>query len=552
MLAHLLVKNYALIDDLRVDFQSGFTTITGETGAGKSILLGALSLVLGKRADLSALRDKTQKCTVEATFTIANYDLQTYFEEHDLDYDDHTFVRREILPSGKSRAFVNDTPVTLGVLSGLGAQLVDIHSQHQTLQLTENTFQFKVIDALAANSHLLADYAKERNIYQVLTEELDELRSSRAEATKELDYHTYQLEELRNAPLQEGILEALETEQAQLDNVEQLMQSLAEAHELLNGEMMGLLNNLSQLQQLTQKLVAFGKQYGSIQDRVQSMAIELNDIAALVEDYKDNVEPDPERLIIVNAQLSTLEALFNKHQVRSVAELLVIRDELAKKVERYENIDGEITTKAQAVAAQKGVLQKLGDALSQNRKKVIPELQKRLESKLANLGMPSASFKIAVAPANDFKTNGTDVLTFLFAANKGSDYGELKKVASGGELSRIMLTIKSILATYERLPTLMFDEIDTGVSGEVSNAMGEIMKAMGTNMQVFSITHLPQVAAKGSQQFKVYKEEHSESTTTKMRSLAVEERVKELAEMLGGKAFSASAINHAKELLAEG
>ncbi len=551
MLVQLSIKNFALIDDLNVSFDAGFTTITGETGAGKSILLGALSLVLGKRADLSSLKDGSIKCVIEAEFAISNYNLKRYFKDHDLDYEQQTIMRREILPSGKSRAFVNDTPVTLDVLSTLGRLLVDIHSQHQTLQLTDNAFQFRVIDALAGNTDLLDNYGARLHEYHLASKELERLIAHKNEAEKDLDYNSFLLQELENATLDQGVVEELEAEYEALNNVESLMELLSNSHQLLNEEQMGILSSMTQLKQLTQRLSEFGKKYGNLNDRMQSIAIELADLGNELENLSEAIEPNPERLEKVNGELQLLHDLFKKHQVNEVGELLAIKEDLAQKVGTSLNIDGTIQQKELEVTQHKKDLQEIGMAIRQRRQKAIPMLGKKLTERISSLGMQAASFKIELFPLEDFKRNGMDGLRFQFSANKGSQYGELKKVASGGELSRIMLAIKSILASYEKLPTLIFDEIDTGVSGEISNKMGEIMKGMSHNMQMFSITHLPQVASKGEHQFKVYKEEIGNTTSTKMKRLLGDERVQELAEMLGGKSFSDSAVSHAKQLLLE-
>lgn len=550
MLTHLSIKNYALIDDLNVSFTKGFTTITGETGAGKSILLGGLSLVLGKRADLSSLKDKENKCIIEASFDIERYSLNSFFDENDLDYENQSILRREILPSGKSRAFINDTPVTLDVLSGLGEQLVDIHSQHQTLRLTDNDFQMKVIDALANNGENLNHYKEVFKSYRIVQKELEELLNFQSNANKELDYNSFLLQELEKAPLQKGIQETLETEYEALNNVETILEQLSQAYQLLNSEQIGILNSISQLKNTTQKLEGFGKQFEQLNRRVQSIAIEITDIASELESQQDSVEANPNRLEEVNIKLQLLHNLFKKHQVSSIEELLQIKEDLAVKVDASINIESRIKEKQEIVEDREIKLNKIATLIREKRNKAIPKLKTLLQEKLASLGMASASFKIAIAPVVTFLASGKDELTFLFSANKGSNYGLLKKVASGGELSRIMLTIKSILASYEHLPTLMFDEIDTGVSGEISNKMGEIMQQMSANMQVFSITHLPQVASKGMHQFKVYKEENTVTTTTHMKKLDNEERIYELAQMLGGKTLTQSAKAHAKELLA--
>jgi DNA repair protein RecN (Recombination protein N) len=506
-------------------------------------------LVLGKRADLSSLKNTEQKCVIEAEFDIANYDLRSFFEENDLDYEKVTILRREILPSGKSRAFVNDSPVTLDVLKSLGDQLIDVHSQHQTMRLTENDFQMKVVDALANNSQNISRYGEELTKLKRASKELMDLEDFQANADKEHDYNSFLLKELEDAKLKEGMQEELESEYEQLSNVEQIMEQLAAGFQLLNDEQLGITGRLADLKRAIQQLADFGDGYKSLNERIQSVLIETDDIASEIEQMKDTVEANPERLEVVNGRLQQLYDLQKKHHTDSVTELIAIREDLAQKVDAAANIEAKIAAKKAEVAEITKTVDQWANTIHQARKSVIPQLKEMLQQNLSELGMPSATFKIEVTPSNTFKTSGKDDLIFLFSANKGSSYGELKKVASGGELSRIMLTIKSILAQYEHLPTMMFDEIDTGVSGEISTKMGDIMQQMSKTMQVFSITHLPQVASKGKYQYKVYKEEGEQGTSTHIRQLSNEERVRELAEMLGGKNLSESALAHARELL---
>ncbi|MGB6151118.1 MAG: DNA repair protein RecN [Pricia sp.] len=549
MLANLSIKNYALIDELNVSFTDGFTCITGETGAGKSILLGGLALVLGKRADLSSLRDASKKCIIEAEFKVDKYGLKSFFKDNDLDYDALTVVRREIQPSGKSRAFINDSPVTLDILTQLGDSLIDVHSQNQTLRLTDNDFQLKVIDALADNSTLLSEYADKRIAYRKTTKELEALIDFQKEAVKEHDYNTFLFEELEAANLKEGVQEELEERYEQLNNVENILEMLSNGHQLLNDEQVGVVNLLTELKQVTGRLANFGSQYTDLNQRIQSVAIEIDDIAGELQNFQDRAEADPQLLEETNTRLQQLYDLQKKHGVQDVTELLAIKDALDEKVGITENLESDIRKKQELQKVQEAALQMVAESISAKRKKVIPDFQKQLRQNLSALGMPSATFKIEIQPSKEFRSNGKDELTFLFSANKGTEFGELKKVASGGELSRIMLTIKAILAKYEHLPTMMFDEIDTGVSGEISNKMGDIMKAMSKTMQVFSITHLPQVASKGDHHFKVFKVEVEKTTHTKMKKLNPDERVVELAGMLGGKALTDSAMAHARELL---
>ena len=549
MLSKLSIKNYALIDHLDVSFTDGFTSITGETGAGKSILLGGLSLVLGKRADLSALRDKDLKCIIEAEFEIKKYRLKNFFKSNDLDYEDRTIVRREILPSGKSRAFINDTPITLDILSQLGNQLIDVHSQHQTLQLADNDFQLKVIDALADNKTVLKEYSEKLEVYKKTSNELEQLIEFQKDANKEHDYNSFLLKELEEANLKVGMQEDLEEQHEQLNNVEGIMEQLSKGEQLLNDEQVGIVSLFSELKLTSSKLSGFGSQYTELNERIQSVFIEIDDIASELQSFQEQIEANPQLLEVVSGKLQLIFDLQKKHQALSIEELLKIQEELSEKVGVTANLESNIEKLQEKLLKEKSKLKETANTLSKRRVAVLAKLKQQLQDSLDRLGMPSATFQIEIQPSSDFKLNGNDDLSFLFSANKGSDYGELKKVASGGELSRIMLTIKSILAKYEHLPTMMFDEIDTGVSGEISNKMGDIMLEMSKTMQVFSITHLPQVASKGDQHFKVYKTDENDTTHTRMKELTADERVVELAGMLGGNDLSDSAMAHARELL---
>ncbi|TMM56909.1 DNA repair protein RecN [Maribacter algarum] len=549
MLSNLSIKNYALIDFLNVSFSDGFTIITGETGAGKSILLGGLSLVLGKRADLSALRDKDKKCIIEAEFEIKKYKLKSFFKGNDLDYEDTTIVRREILPSGKSRAFINDTPITLDILSQLGNQLIDVHSQHQTLQLGDIDYQMKVIDALADNTSTLHNYSEKLEHYKNTSKELGQLVDFQNNADKEYEYNSFLLKELEEASLKVGMQQELEKQYEQLNNVEAITEQLSISGQLMNGEQIGILSMLSELKQASNKLSEFGSQYSDLNERIQSVFIELNDIAGEIYSLQEQTEANPQLLEELSGKLQLLFNLQKKHSALDIAELLKVKEELTESVGATENIESNIDRLQEELLESEKDLKTVAETLTKRRLSVLSNLKQQLEDSLALLGMPSAEFQIEMHLSSEFKSNGCDNLTFLFSANKGSGFGELKKVASGGELSRIMLTIKAILAKYDHLPTMMFDEIDTGVSGEISNKMGDIMAAMSKNMQVFSITHLPQVASKGNEHFKVYKTEEGKTTNTKMKKLSQDERVVELAEMLGGADLSDSAIAHARQLL---
>jgi len=551
LLTNLQIKNYALIEAVNLDFKDGFTVITGETGAGKSILLGALGLILGKRADLSSIGNPEEKCVIEATFDVNAYALKSLFEEEDLDYEAQTIVRREILASGKSRAFVNDTPVTLSQLSALGARLVDIHSQHQTLEVTDVDFQFQVLDAFADNQSLLSDYKGIYTDFRKKEAQLKKLQKQKEEAQKEEEYKSFLLEELLAANLKAGEQEHLEKAHDALNNVEQITEGLAEAYQVLGREEVGVNEMLLTAKLRLSKLSGFSPQLKELSDRLEAVSIELDDVAEAINDLASETEGDPEELTRLEQRLKLLFDLQKKHNVDSVEALIEIRDSLDDEVQSLNNLDASIHNLEREIAEAKLDLEERAKVLTQNRTKAITPLTKKLEEILTDLGIPNARFEVSLTDSTSFLENGKDQLLFLFTANKGMRAQELKKAASGGELSRIMLAIKAVLSAYAQLPTLIFDEIDTGVSGEIALKMGNIMKAMGTRMQLISITHLPQIAGKGAQHFKVYKEDIAQKTTTGIRVLTKEERIAELAEMLGGKASSEAAFDHARQLLNE-
>lgn len=552
MLNTLSIKNYALIDDLKVDFPKGFIIITGETGSGKSIMLDALSLVLGKRADMSALRNKDEKCVIEAEFSLQNYEFQSLFNELEIDYDPQTIIRREILPSGKSRAFVNDSPVTLDVLSRLGEVLVDIHSQHQTLSLSDTAFQFEIIDAMAENKSLLEEYQRLLALLKNEQKKLQELIDFQQTANKEYDYNLHQLKELKSVTLGEGILEELEESYEEASNIEEIKESVAESLYLLNDENIGILNNLRELRRAFSNLTEYKQQYRELYERIDSAFLDLEDLSRDVADIDENIETDPENLEEISKQLNKIYSLQQKHKVTTVEELMSIQERLEKAVSKTESADFDLKEQQELVAKQQAETSKKATELHKTREKVIPTLTKQLENFMHELGMPNGRFDIKLTSTSHFFNNGNDELSFLFSANKGGDFGSLKKVASGGELSRIMLAVKAIMAAHTALPTIMFDEIDTGVSGEISQKMGDIMKQMSKNRQVFAITHLPQIAAKGAYHFKVFKEDITGKTTTHLKMLTEQERISELSEMLEGKNSGESARNHAIELLRKG
>ncbi len=550
MLSRLSIKNYALIEDLQVRFQSGFTTITGETGAGKSILLESLGLVLGRRADRSALRDANLKCIVEAEFALERYpNLKEYFTQNDLDYDPLTILRREIQPSGKSRAFVNDSPVTLDILSGLGSHLIDVHSQHQTLELTDQDFQLHVVDALAGNFGVLAEYTAARELYLGTQKKLEVLQAEQEGAFREKDYNEFLLEELDKAALEKGMQESLEAEYGQLSNAEFIRETMENVQQLFQEEQYGLLTLQGQLNQLMAKLSSFGPDFQALQERIKSLYIETDDLSGEVDALLERQVADPGHLEVLSSRIQLLYNLQKKHGVAHADDLIPVREALREKLEHNLDLDAEIEARRIALADQEQHLERLAQSLHEKRSNVLPEFIDKLQQQLAGLGMPNASFVWELVPKADFGRTGRDNLELRFTANKGGNYGPLKKTASGGELSRIMLTIKSILASYESLPTMMFDEIDTGVSGDVSARMAEMMEQMSGHMQIFAITHLPQVASRGQQQYKVYKEDREGRTQTGMKQLSKEERLHELAQMLGGSDVSQTAISHARQML---
>jgi len=549
LLVSISIKNYALINELHIDFSSGLSIITGETGAGKSILLGALGLVLGNRADSSSLKNTTTKCVVEAIISIDTYSLQDFFETEDIDYESNTILRREILPSGKSRAFVNDTPVTLLVLTALRARLIDIHSQHQTLQVSDQKFQFQLMDAVANNESKLASYKSGLASYTKEKKRLEEIQLAQREASLQYDYNSHLYNELLEAKLLEDEQELLEEKLDKINNVEEIKQNLSEALQLTTDENIGIQNLLFSLEQKLAKIASYSGEYQELLDRISSVKIESDDIIGEIETAYELVDFNPSEAEQLNDRLQLIYNLQKKHYVNTISELLTIQSELFKKVNTVENAEQSLLDQETIVNGIADKLDAVALKISDARSKIILKLSKQLADILADLGMPHARFQIKNTLSENYYNNGKDSLEFLFSANKGGQYGELKKVASGGELSRVMLAIKKILSENSQLPTIIFDEIDSGVSGEISNKMAHIMSQMSQKMQVITITHLPQIAAKGNQHYKVYKEEVNNITTTNLKQLSEDERIVEIAEMLSGKNISDSALTHARELL---
>ncbi|MBB4119709.1 DNA repair protein RecN (Recombination protein N) [Mesonia hippocampi] len=549
MLSSLTIKNFALIEDIKLPLQDKFTVITGETGSGKSILLGALSLLLGNRVDKSTVRDPEKKCIVEGVFEVDAYNLQAFFNEEDLDYESQTFIRREILPSGKSRAFINDTPVNLQQLKALGQQLIDIHSQHETLSVTSAAYQLQVIDTLAKNQEEIQKYQEALAAYQETHIALETLKEEQAVAKKTYDYHSFLLEELKAASLKPSLLADLEERYKQLTNVEELKENLSGASYHLQQEEIGAMSSLLLAKQKLQSLVKFGNQYEQLHQRVASSLVDLEDVVVELDRLSEAIEDNPTELTSVSEQLEKIYALQQKHQVNSVEELIEIQTDLTQKVSLTENANEQLAALEEQLKTLKDKALAIAEKLHKNREKIAVKLAKQIESLLKQIGMPNAQLDISTTKTGNLLSNGITQVDWLLAANKGVGFGSIKKSASGGELSRITLAVKRILAFYSNMPTIIFDEIDTGVSGEVAQKMGDIMKEMSSKMQVISITHLPQIAAKGNWHLKVYKQTNVNKTQTHLKVLSTDERIEELAEMLGGKSKTASAIAHAKTLL---
>ena len=549
MITSLSIKNYALIEKLAIDFSKGFSIITGETGAGKSIILGAIGLVLGKRADLTSLKNKEEKCIIEAHFEISKYNLKDFFEANDLDYEDETIIRREILPSGKSRAFINDSPVNLQELQDLSLFLIDIHSQQQTQELSDENVQFKIIDAIANNGETISAYQKLLKVYKSDKSKLNALLKKQSDSGKEQEYNTFLLNELVSAKLKSGEQEELEADYEKLNNVEIIKESIDKSLVIANEEQFGVFHNLNEIKTSLQKIIAFSPEYQNLFERITSVAIEFDDVSRELQNCSEKLLNDPAQLELVSQKLQLIYNLQKKHQVNTVDELLQIQADLGNTLLELDNIEEEIAILSKSIDEKVIELDKVAALINANRTASIPVLSNQLISILETLGMPNVRFKMELLPSAAYFQNGKDELQFLFSANKGTDFGLLKKVASGGEMSRIMLAVKAILAQYSKLPTLIFDEIDAGVSGEIAIRMGEIMKEMSAKMQIFAITHLPQIAAKGDSHFKVSKSTVDDDTQSELKLLTQEERVTEIAQMLSGAVVSDSALNHAKALL---
>jgi DNA repair protein RecN (Recombination protein N) len=549
MIKSLTIDNFALIDNLNVKFESGLSIITGETGAGKSIILGALGLILGQRADSKSLRSDERKCVIEGYFDITTYSLQNFFDENDLDYDDNTIIRREIYPSGKSRAFVNDVPVRLDTLQTLGASLVDIHSQHQTLKLADTDFQMSVLDAVADNSTLLEKYRSDLNIYKKASKNYDKLQSEQAELIKAFDYNSFLLNEFVEANLQEGEKEELEEQLESLTHAEDIKSGLSTAVGVMNGEPLGVIASLVELRSSLSSLGGISKSIDDFLERIESLLIESNDLSSEIENLAEETEYNPVLIDEINDRLQLIYNLEKKHNTNDVQELLSIQENLQKEVESVENLDAELERLNSEKQKAFDKVNAVANKLHKRRESKINEVCKQVSNILTELGMPNAELGIDLIKSDKLLKDGLDNIMFKLSANKGGKMEEIGKVASGGELSRVMLAVKTILSEKKNLPTIIFDEIDTGVSGEIADKIGNIMTLMSGRMQVVAITHLPQIAGRGNLHYKVYKHDKNGVTQTEMTSLSNDERIDELAKMLSGSNITDSAKAHAMELL---
>jgi DNA repair protein RecN (Recombination protein N) len=549
MLQAISVQNYALIDKVEIEFMPGLSIITGETGAGKSILLGALSLIMGQRADLEVLRDKNQKCIVEGNFAIGTYQLEEFFSQNDLDYLDNTVLRREISTYGKSRAFVNDTPVTLNLLRELALKLIDIHSQHENLDLTSHAFHLKVLDTSAGLMDLRKEYTLSYKSFRDLEQRFRQMLQDSDKAKSDLEYFQFQYNQLADAKLTEGEEGALEGEQMLLTHSGEIRAGLTEIYEKLQGEGASAVALLRESSSLILKIKNYFPGSEDIFKRIESTTVELKDIAAEAGSFAASIETDPARLEFITARLDLINSLCQKHRLGSSDDLIKFRDELEAKIHDITSFDFRLEDLKKELSKATEKLDKVAAKLTESRNKISPVIEKQVISMLRELGIPNARFEINIQPLTDYSPLGKDKAEFMFSANKQTDLQEIAKVASGGELSRLMLSVKSLLSRSVDLPTIIFDEIDAGVSGEIAYKMGNVVKDMAENMQVINITHLPQIAAKGQHHYLVYKKDSKSATHTYIRLLNPEERITEIAKMISGEELTSASYQNARELL---
>ncbi len=550
MLKQLYIKNFTLIDELNIALYPGFSVITGETGAGKSIILGAIGLLLGNRADTKAIKTGRNRCVIEAHFDLSRYGMQKFFDDNDIDYDaDDTIIRRELTAAGKSRAFINDTPVPLTRMRELGEQLVDIHSQHQNLLLQKEDFQLNVVDIIAQDAHQLKVYQQHYQAYRQAKQQLDDLKAEIAKNRENEEFMRFQHKELDEAHLEEGELEKLEQEAETLSHSEDIKTALFEADNALSGDDDSILDKLKNATHQLENIRDVYPSMADVTDRMQSSYIELKDIAQEISSSVDNVDFDPNRLEAINTRLDQLYTLQQKFHVESVSELIATRDHIAEQLDHIDNGDGAIEEMEQRVATLLEKAEKQAAQLTTIRLKSGKTIEKEMKQRLIPLGIPNVRFEIAFTP-KPLCPNGADKVSFLFSANKSTPLQPVSQVASGGEIARVMLSLKAMISGAVKLPTIIFDEIDTGVSGKIAEKMADIMEEMGhLERQVISITHLPQIAAKGSHHYKVLKEETDSGTISHMKELNNQERIEEIAQMLSGSDVTQAALANAKELL---
>tara|TARA_Y100001970_G_scaffold192639_1_gene234132 strand:+ start:33605 stop:35257 length:1653 start_codon:yes stop_codon:yes gene_type:complete len=549
LITSLSVKNYALIENLQVKFSNGMTCITGETGAGKSILLGAMNLILGKRADLKLLKDSKKKCIVEAIFNIKSYDLQNFFLKNSLDYENDTIVRREISSIGKTRAFINDTPVNLDTLNLFTQHLIDIHSQNENEIMLSSEYQLLVLDFFAKNEELLRDYTIKFLEHKTLISKLEEIERSKEKISENIDYKSFLYNELEKTDLASDIQEKIEERVNVLSNTEDFRLFILEGIQIIEDEKIGLLSQIGSLNSLFKKFSNKTSKLNNLSSRILSVSYDLMDILTELKSSFDDLESNPEELKDLETKLDLIYSLYKKHKVESVKDLILIKENLYKEINNFENFEDNINELRSLIEINETELKRLSTRIHENRMNAMPGMLKELQVLVAKMGMKNSRFKINLIKKDNFLKNGTDTIEFMFSANRGSDFKLLKKVVSGGELSRIILSMKSILARYKKLPTIIFDEIDSGVSGIISNGLADVMYEMSKKMQVFTITHSPQIASKGNIHIGIYKQDEDNSTVTKLRILNNSERIKEIAFMLSGKKITKSALEHAKQLL---
>lgn len=549
MLTKISIKNFALIDKIEIDFSNGFSTITGDTGSGKSILLNALSLLTGKRADHNSLKDNNIKCIIEAEFCLSKLNIKHVFDENNLDYFDQTILRREILPSGKSRSFVNDTPANLEIMKSIGEKLIDIHTQHESLMLSNDYFFFSLIDNLSEQQNIVKNFSENLLFYKEQSLELEKLNRLNISLKNDYDYNLYILNELLNSKLVLGEQEEIESKLKMLKNSEEIRTSLEQIDSLLYLDESSIENKIIVLNSIISNISKYSDNYLEIKDRIESILIELDDIKTELNTPTLDFSNDSSELERMELRINIIYNLQKKHSVNSVAELIKKTNKLQLQLQKNENIEIDIENLQNEIVLKESLLDEQSKKISISRKKILPKLKLDIESILNHLGMENASFNFNINDAKDYNKFGKNTIEVMFSSNKGIEYAPLFKVASGGELSRILLSIKSILSSHSKLPTMIFDEIDTGISGEMSNAMANIMLGMSKNMQIIAITHLPQIAAKGDHHFNVYKHDNFGITNTKIKKLNFNERVDEIAKMLSGDILSDSALVHARELL---